>query len=628
MATKEDINNIIQDSILRSNEYKTDILKYITNIEISNNKINILKRRNKKFLNNAIPFIESIETNIDNKDATFILCDKDANIIFTTNKNVNELIQTGLSLDETKVGTNTVAIAIEHDIALKLNEKEHYNSTFKEYSSCAAPIHSEKDEIIGCIAYFSHKNNDSQLHLPMVISTAKAIEDSIKHKELSRKLSSNTYYTFAIMNSLKFGVIAMNLDGELQYANDFACQILNTRRKELMLNNIASLIVNWQELHKQFIKTELILNEETTFINKKKREKFNLSIFPIYDKNSKLIGMVYSIREMHKVYGLINKYTGANARYTFDDIIAQSKTMKNIISFTKKVSNSPSTILLEGESGTGKEVMAQAIHNYSSRKDNGFVAINCAAIPETLMESELFGYDEGAFTGAKKGGQPGKFELANGGTLFLDEIGEMKPDMQVKLLRAIQESAIMRVGGDKVISIDVRIITATNKNLKQEVDEGNFRLDLFYRLNVIPIELPPLRERKEDIPPLIKHFLSKKSRLLKKSKPNIKFTTQQELLEYDWPGNIRELENHIEKLVNLNGEFPLVKAKDTKTSEEKTEKKLKKEETITFTLEEVEKKTIIKTLTLMNGNISKTAKALGIGRNTLYLKLRKYNIVL
>jgi len=628
MTIKKDIEYFIKDSITISKESNSEILNYLNSLNISEHRISILENINKALIYQATSFIKSIEDSFQDEAFSFVVCDNNSNILYTSNTNFHKLLQVGLSLNEYKVGTNATSLSCEHDMPFEVNGTDHYIEDFKSFTSCSAPIHSDNKEIIGSISYYTYKKDQSQLLLPMIISTAKAIEDNIKHKELRHQLSSNTYYTFAIMNSLKFGVIAINLKGEIQYANDFASHILNIKHKELMDINIGSLITDWKELFEQFQKTKLILNEETNFQNKKKKEKFNLSIFPIYDKNNKLIGMVNSIREMHKVYGLINKYTGANARYTFDDIIAQSKSMKNIISFTKKISNSPSTVLLEGESGTGKEVMAQAIHNFSSRRENGFVAINCAAIPETLIESELFGYDEGAFTGAKKGGQPGKFELANGGTIFLDEIGEMRPEMQVKLLRAIQESAITRVGGDKVIPVDVRIISATNKELKQEVDTGNFRLDLYYRLNVIPIKLPPLRERKEDIPTLIKHFLNKKARLLKKSKPNLKYRTLQELLEYDWPGNIRELENHIEKIVNFNGEYTLVKAPVLEHTGERFEREQKAGEIITFTLEEMEKKTIIRTLKVMNGNISKTAKTLGIGRNTLYLKLKKYDIVL
>ncbi len=627
-----------KEIIKECNKYCKDIYHHIDDY-VNNNNITIahikkLQKDNKYLLKEALSFINHIQESIEGSDLMTILTDKNGSIIhisdFTHEDNsISDTIRLGLSMNVNNMGCNAFGLAISNNIEIQVSREEHYVTKLKTYCSTAANILSEKHEIIGCFGFISRRELAHIHTLGLAISTAKAIENHLTHKNVSAKLNAANHYTFAIMNSLKFGVIATNLQGEIQYVNNFACQSLNIRRKELLKISIHNLIQNWEEISEQIVKNEKFLNEETIFTIKKRKEKFNLSVFPIYDEKNNLIGMVNSIREMEKVYHLINKYTGGNARFTFDDIIAQSKLMKSIISFCKKIANSPSTVLIEGESGTGKEVLAQAIHNYSSRKDSGFIAINCAAIPETLIESELFGYDEGAFTDAKKGGRPGKFELANRGTLFLDEIGDMKPNMQVKLLRAIQEGSITRVGGNKVIPVDVRIIAATNKNLKDEVETGNFRLDLYYRLNVIPVSIPPLNERKEDIPSLIKHFLNKKSKQLRKNKPNLKYRTLQDLLDYDWPGNIRELENHIEKIVNFNGDYPLTKRSFDKKQDsfvDNTDESTSNY--ITFTLDEMERKTIIRTLKLMNGNISKTAKTLGIGRNTLYSKFKKYKIVL
>lgn len=631
MGTK--FKNIVNISNEHCSEISDKINKYIDNISISKSHVKALLKENKELIKESSIFIDHIYDTLQDSQLIAILTDKEGNILhisdFTReNHSISDIIQVGLSLKEDNLGTNAIGIAMNENIALQVNGEEHFSETLKSNSTVAAPIHDSKGNIMGSFGFIGEKDYTHTHTLGLAISTAKAIENHLTHTRVSHQLNAANHYTFAIMNSLKFGVIAVNLEGEIQYANNFACQVLNIRRKELIKIPISQLIQNWGNIAEHITNNEKFLNEETTLSIRKRKEKFNLSVFPIYDEKNNLIGMVNSIREMDKVYQMINKYTGGNARFSFDDIIAQSKSMKSIISFCKKIANSPSTVLIEGDSGTGKEVLAQAIHNYSSRKDLGFVAINCAAIPETLIESELFGYDEGAFTDAKKGGRPGKFELANGGTLFLDEIGDMKPDMQVKLLRAIQEGTITRVGGDKVIPVDVRIIAATNKNLKDEVENGNFRLDLYYRLNVIPVSIPPLRERKEDIPSLIKHFLNKKAKQLRKNKPNLKYRTLQDLLEYDWPGNIRELENHIEKIVNFNGEYPLTK----KTVEEREELYTNNNNGssigyITFTLDEMERKTIVRTLKLMNGNISKTAKTLGIGRNTLYTKLKKYKIV-
>jgi len=237
---------------------------------------------------------------------------------------------------------------------------------------------------------------------------------------------------------------------------------------------------------------------------------------------------------------------GHKAKYNFTDIIGESDTIKKSVEIAKRMARSDSSILITGESGTGKELFAQAIHNNSKRKNFQFVAINCGALPESLLESELFGYEEGAFTGARKGGKPGLFELAHNGTLFLDEIGEMPPSLQMRLLRVLQEREVMRLGGDSIINVDIRIIAATNKNLKDMMERGEFREDLYYRLNVLPLKIPPLRSRKKDILPLVEQFKREFRGSFKLS-----LSVEELLISYNWKGNVRELKNYIEYLVSL-----------------------------------------------------------------------------
>src|SRR3954469_1992294 len=229
-------------------------------------------------------------------------------------------------------------------------------------------------------------------------------------------------------------------------------------------------------------------------------------------------------------------------------LVGQSPAIRQIYAVVEKVANTPSTVLITGELGTGKELIARALHENSSRQAGPFIKINCAAIPKTLMESELFGYEKGAFTGAV-GAKPGRFELAHGGTLFLDEIGEIPVEMQVKLLRVLQESEFERVGGIRTIKVDVRLVTATNRDLLQDISSGSFREDLYYRLNVVPIHIPPLRERREDIPLLADHFIAKFNDRLKKQITSIAPDAVERLVPYHWPGNIRELENLMERTV-------------------------------------------------------------------------------
>lgn len=317
---------------------------------------------------------------------------------------------------------------------------------------------------------------------------------------------------------------------------------------------------------------------------------------------------------------LSEKILNNQTSYTFDKIIGKDKNFIKVIEYAKKVSNSKSTVLITGESGTGKEVFAQSIHNYSIRREEPFIAVNCGAIPGSLIESELFGYEEGAFTGAKKGGNAGKFEIADGGTIFLDEIGEMPVDMQVRLLRVIEEGVITRIGSSKQISVNVRIIAATNKDLMQEIEKGNFRKDLFYRLNVIPIKLPALRERKEDIPLLVDYYMSKIAKRLNKHCVYIPKEYMKYLENYDWPGNIRELENVIELIVNT--ETIQLSLSNCYGEEEVNSV----ERNLYLSLDQVEKQHIMIVLKAVKGNITIAAKVLEIGRNTLYRKIEKYNI--
>lgn len=262
-------------------------------------------------------------------------------------------------------------------------------------------------------------------------------------------------------------------------------------------------------------------------------------------------GVLLTIKTLEEVMNTVNDMVLDTPSTGFDQIIGDSTLLLSAKELALKVASSTSTVLILGESGTGKELFARAIHHSSDRKDGPFVAINCAAIPDYLLESELFGYDEGAFTGAKRGGKPGKFQLASGGTLFLDEIGDMPLHLQGKLLRALQEKAIDRLGGANAIPVDVRVIAATHRDLEEKVEEGAFRQDLYYRLNVIPITLPPLRDRKDDLVLTVQHLVSKWCTRLLKPVPRLSDAFRGAILIYDWPGNVRELENAIEYAINV-----------------------------------------------------------------------------
>jgi DNA-binding NtrC family response regulator len=312
-------------------------------------------------------------------------------------------------------------------------------------------------------------------------------------------------------------------------------------------------------------------------------------------------------------------------KYSYKNIIGRSMRMKQVFELIENVADIDSTVLIQGESGTGKEVIAQAIHEKGSRRDGPFISVNCAAIPENLLESELFGHEKGSFTGAVSS-KKGRFELADHGTLFLDEIAEMNLNIQVDLLRVLQSREFRRVGGSKLIRIDVRVIASTNRDLEKEVEKGNFRQDLYYRLNVIPIELPSLRERKEDIPLLIEYFINKYKKKTKRNIEGITEKAQSLLVEYDWPGNVRELENTIERAIVLGKADSIEPANLPEKIRKFAQKKIQVCYPLNRPLGDIEKEYIVQVLSSTNWNITKTANLLKINRMTLYNKLKKYKI--
>ena len=322
--------------------------------------------------------------------------------------------------------------------------------------------------------------------------------------------------------------------------------------------------------------------------------------------------------------------TQLQEKYKISSIVSQSQKMEEVINVAARVADSKATVLITGENGTGKEVLAKAIHYMSSRKEKPFIAVNVPALTETLLESELFGHDKGAFTGADKM-KKGRFEIANGGTLFLDEVGDIPQSIQVKLLRVLQEHQFERVGGTEKIEVDVRIIAATNKELEQKIKDGTFREDLYYRLNVVSIKIPPLRERKEDVLPMIESFIEKYCKENNKEKLEVSKEVVDTLMKYNYPGNVRELENIIERAVVLTrAHSKVITLNDIPMNikgfkEEKSIGSLD-EGTLTEQVEALEKQLIFDALQQSGGNQTKAGKLLGLTERNLRYKLKKYNI--
>lgn len=423
-----------------------------------------------------------------------------------------------------------------------------------EKAAIYTPIH-VRDRIwgaIGIIAFSDEQRENGPFGEDIFVSFTKMlcdllsskIETSIYEEELQESLNE----AFVIFNTVHDGVIAINDQFCITRANHSAKKkfgiddsYINAHAGEILPDSLINRIREKGEIIDSEVVVHGAQGEINALVTAKKIEGEGRSRGWIISMKSFLEAASIASKVVHE----------ADYKVNFTDIIGESKVIRDVIAFSEKISDSDSTVLIRGESGTGKELFARAIHNNSNRRMGPFVAINCGAIPEALLESELFGYEDGAFTGAKKGGKIGKCQLANGGTLFLDEVGDIPIFLQVKFLRMLQERVIEKVGGSKSTPIDIRVIAATNRNLEEMIKNNEFRSDLYYRLNVIPIFIPPLRERKEDIPIISNFFLKKYSELLRKNVVSMTTSAERTLCSYSWPGNIRELENTIECAMNI-----------------------------------------------------------------------------
>lgn len=454
----------------------------------------------------------------------------------------------------------------------------------------------------------------------------KKLEDTEKWKNILTTVLDTAYE----------GIIIVDEKGCITMFNEAYENFIGVKREEMIGRRVEEVVENTR-LH-VIVKTG---KSEIRQIQRIKGHDMICDRIPIREGN-KIIGAVGKVlfRDVSEIDQLqeqtrrlkqeIEYYKGRlrrrqrQAHYSIENIIGKSKVISNLKEMVNKVAASRSTVLLRGESGTGKELFAHAIHNSSPFYARPFIKVNCAAIPENLLESELFGYEEGAFTGAKKGGKMGKFEQAEGGSIFLDEIGDMPLSMQVKLLRVLQEREVERVGGTQTIKINTRVIAATNCELEKLVRDGKFRQDLFYRLNVVSLEIPALRQRPEDIPVLIEHFLDKLGRVLGCGRKKISSDALEILINHSWPGNIRELENVLERALNMvDGDEILPEHLPYYLIESSNGVKIM---TLKEALAKIESEMLKKALENTKGNVIEAARLLGLSKSSFYEKMSRYGI--
>jgi len=639
---KNVIRPIIANSWLRCRKAGLDPFANSNKSVLSQQEFSNLLERNQFLIQAASPIIKVVGNLIAGSGYKIDLVSSDGYTLETVtgDKKVIKKSQEigsviGGNRSELLAGTNGIGLALSLGKTVQVEGPEHYNINSHNWTCAASPIRNSKNKIIGAINISGYTNLTHKHTKGMVGSVVSAVEKAILLEEKNNDLIYINKFLNILIESTNDGLIVINTKGIITHLNFIGAKVLGEKSKEILigqkLNEIAKIdlpLLDILRTKKQYI------DKETTvyLIHLKKKEQYLITTKFIKDSCEKITNIVVIFKEMKRIHRMVSNIIGAKAKYSFDQIIHKSEKMKRIIQEAKIVSkNDDCKVLICGESGTGKELFAQSIHNNSVRSNGPFIAINCSALPRDLVESELFGYEEGAFTGAKKGGRPGKFELADGGTLFLDEIESMPLDVQPKFLRVLESGEFMRIGGKKIISVNVRVISSTNEEIDELIYKGNFRKDLFYRISTAIINIPPLRERKEDIPILLKHIFHKRGCLFNENLAENKKILQA-LIKYCWPGNVRELENTIENCFlfssNQKITFNLLpeKIRNYHPDRELEFMNNKTNKILNTNLKNIERDTIIYVLRKNNGNITKSAAELGIDRSTLIRKKKKYQI--
>ncbi len=597
-----------------------------------------LLHENQELQNVSLPFLNRLKQFVKSSFFTVGLCDARGYLLSvineaTVDKTSPELNWVpGALWTEGIAGTNIVSAVLHLKKPVRIFGPQHYKKIYHYITASGAPVFGPRGELMGGIFLNGFYYSTNPHTLGMVMAAAQAIENELKAQRALADCQAAFSETEiaaslrrAVISSIPEALIALDGKNSISIINDKARKKFIPTRRTGEGDALQSVFAGPENAAfvKLVLENESFTDVEAQIFSRGEYADYTLTCQPILTTNGQKIGKILIFSEIKRIQSLVAKVIGAKANYRFADIQGHNPQFDAAIEQARIVSQSSSNVLILGESGTGKDIFAQAIHNASPRMNGPYVAINCAAIPRDLIASELFGYSEGAFTGSRRGGNQGKFELADGGTIFLDEIAETPLELQAVLLRAIEEKAVVRIGEGHVRPVDVRIISATNRDLVEEVRKGNFRKDLFYRLNVFAISIPPLRERTDDIPMLMDAFVQKYSAALNKKITRVDKKIWGVFMKYAWPGNVRELQNVVERMINYASSAELTvdlippEIKSSSGGRRKNEK--------IESPEEAEKKMIHHLLTLKFRK-NQIADRLNMSRVTLFRKIKKYGL--
>lgn len=614
-------------------------------IILENHALQELVEKNETIINTAKPLMQNLYKFFKGSSFVVVLTDAQGYILelfgdhdrLRSAQKLNFL--PGANWKEDDVGTNAIGTVLSMGNPIQVSGAEHFCRQHHCWTCSAAPIMDEYGKIAAVLDISGPANSSYSHTLGMVVAAAAAITMQLKMLRKNKELTLANKRLTSIFNTMSEGVILIDRTGVIHEVNPVASRMLEKSSEEVVGNSIESILGGKTPHTRRMLSiSEPYCDVELMVSHRNGTSHCLISGEPITDEQGNPGGGVIILRPIKQVKSLVNRFSGHVTAFQFSDIVGDSPPIREAVRIASLMAASMSNVLLQGESGTGKELFAQAIHHGSARRGGPYIALNCGAIPRELIGSELFGYEGGAFTGARREGRPGKFEMASGGTLFLDEIGDMPLEHQVALLRVIQDKTITRIGSNRAIATDVRLICATNKDLAQEVERGVFRQDLYFRLNVVSITAPPLRERGEDIVILFNYFLECIGK-----KQGIQFIVEPAVLDflprYNWPGNVRELHNLVERAASLAEgntislrHFPtelcgLQKPARSLSAADATRKIniVSLREQTRQQIEQNERKSIIELLNECGGNISVVAKRLRVARSTIYRKMRSYD---
>lgn len=621
------VRPMIASSWMRSRDFHVNMTKPLRAPILSRPELHSLQAANQTLIDIAKPIMKKMHSLVGETKNLISLHNPDGYMLYSCGDEYYAEMETessfslGVCWQERYIGTNGITLAVLEDYPVQVYGAEHYCAAQHDGTCSAAPIHDRDGKIIG-VLNMAGKDWSGTLHtLGLVALASFSIENQLTLLHSYRLVDT-------AISSISEGIVVVDRELCIQRINLGGEQILRAKKESLLGHSISTWFGSRHEelqlrLQKEiapfsFAEEELIVGEHHI--------SCNISIFPIVVEQHPE-GAVLLLRRSRSINALANQVMGNQARYAFDSIITQAPQILRTIQTMESIAATNCTVLLEGESGTGKELFAHAIHSASNRKNGPFIAVNCASLPHSLVESELFGYEKGAFTGALGQGNPGKFELAHGGTVFLDEIGELPLEIQSKLLRVLDTHRIFRIGGKTEKHLDIRVIAATNRDLQREVRNFNFREDLYYRINVLSFHIVPLRERVGDVPVLANYFIDEINRRGERNSKIISPECMRILEQHTWPGNVRELQNVILRAYYCSGKSEAILPEHLPDDllhplSNTQEQQLKQY----FGEDSAQKEKIERVLAQCNGDTKRACQQLGVSRATLYRYLSYYNL--